>query len=161
MKEKIEIQIKNYEWLLGSINSADVKAGYLFGLDLAMLAVFISESDNLISESPVTSCWLFVILTIVASVCLLISLFWAVKTILPRLRKESHSIFYFKSINVLDKDEYNDRVNSLTEDDLAKDLNNQIYIISQIAEIKFKNVKFGFIFFIIAFIIVVLVLITS
>lgn len=161
MKEKIEIQTKNYEWLLSSINSADIKAGYLIGLDLAILGLFASNYGDLIPESFSFGCWLIIIMLIIFASTFIISLFSAVSVIIPRINKVKKSIFYFRSINTLEDDEYNNQVISMTYDDLLSDLNSQISIISKIAESKFKNVKTGFIFFIIALIAFVAILIIS
>ncbi|MHA1942306.1 MAG: Pycsar system effector family protein [Candidatus Hodarchaeales archaeon] len=152
MKEKIEVQKKNYEWLLNSINSADIKAGYLIGLDLAIIGLFASQYDDLISKSYSLKCWFFITMLLIFAISILISLFSVVRAIIPRINKEKKSIFYFKSINMIEENEYNNQVISMTEEEIIRDLNNQISVISKITESKFNYVKIGFISFIIALI---------
>lgn len=147
MDDKIEIQKSNYDWLLNSINSADTKAGYLIALDLAIMGYLFSRIAGIAEKTGELSCVIIVIL--VTLIFIAISLFFAIKAIWPRLSSKEHSIFYFNSIILNDRNAYSKTIMETPNTELLKDLSGQVWKISGILSAKYINIRFSVVFLII------------
>ena len=157
LKEKLDIQKSNYEWLLNSINSADMKAGYLIGLELAVIGYILSYYNDLVKDQYCNIQWFVVVLLIVFAISMTIGIIFSLKVIKPRFNKANSSIFYFKSINSFEENKYHDAIMSISEDGLIRDLNTEIYKVSIILEKKYTNVSRSFVCFFISVILLVLI----
>ncbi|MEE9554206.1 MAG: Pycsar system effector family protein [candidate division Zixibacteria bacterium] len=149
MKEKIEIQKSNYEWLLNSINNADAKAGFLITVVLALIGFTLTQLNGILDYGFSANCIRICIITVTILVLafLLISLSFAIAAIWPRLTKKSKSIFYFNSIRNLNKEEYTKWVLQQDENSILDDISGQVWYLSKIVENKYRNIRFGMLFF--------------
>ncbi len=152
MKEKIEIQTKNYEWLLGSINNADAKAGLLITIVLALIGFTVTQMDQILDCSRV----LIIVMPIVVLASSLISLTFAIFAIWPKFTRDSKSLFYFNSIRSINKDEYTKWILKSDDNALLEDITGQVWYLSKIIRNKYKHIRIGMVFFSLSLLLLIL-----
>ena len=123
------------EW----IKNADSKVPPLFAVNIAMLGVV----SALIRTSSTWSC----ITSVCLALCLLfqiVGVILLVATIFPRTTGPSGSNIYFGGILEKAKGEYNSEVMGWRDEDYMSDLIAQVYRNAQIADTKYRSVKYAF-----------------
>ncbi|MBW1728644.1 MAG: hypothetical protein JRJ62_13945 [Deltaproteobacteria bacterium] len=158
MKDKIEIQKSNYEWLLNSINNADAKAGFLITVVLALIGFTITQMDRELYYSNNSECLeIYLILMIIAVLVFsVISLSFAVAAVWPKFTEGSKSIFYYNAIHSLDKEDYTEWVSKTDDNALFEDISGQVWYLSRIIKNKYKYIRIGMLFFGLSLIILIL-----
>lgn len=147
--------IRVSEW----IKFADKKSGFLTAYYSVILGLLISQKEQLVAEfvnyQKYSTCF-FVIILICTFISFLVGLFFLLKSVLPRLKNSltNKSLFYFGSIANMKFDDYSKEIENLAEDEIKKQIVEQIYTNSTIADQKMKNVKKSTIWLVVAIIFV-------
>ncbi len=143
------------------IRASELKAGLILSFQSLILGLFFDRLDGLqvtfgsgIAFFVIVSLWL---------ICASISIYFSIKCFMPRLElKFNKNVFFFRDaarsyggIEQYTKELLNVYLN---EDELYKQLSEQIYIESKIIDEKFKNVQKSIKFLAFSFIFVVLLL---
>ena len=156
ISQKLEIQRSNYEWQLNCISSADNKAGFLVTVNLVLFGFILTQIDEFLPSHNILSTWSIVLLSFI-SLSTLLSLFFATRAIWPRFSDDINSIFYFISIRNRTRDQYNKEIECIDPAAAIGDLNQQVWILSGIAQEKFQNIRNGIIVYGISILFLILI----
>jgi hypothetical protein len=121
---------------LGWIAAADAKVGPALAISTAMpgtLAAFFGTSTN-----PGLFPLAFLALAVLF---LLASIVFLGTAIFPRVKGPINSVIFFGGISVLPRDRYIRKIESLTENELYRDLAEQCHRNAQIASAKYQSVR--------------------
>lgn len=125
------------QWILernlGWIAAADIKAGVIIGVNIALgggLAAAYSEAES----RP----WFVIILAVLAAVLGMLSVFFSAMAVLPHTKAPMHSLIFFGCIAELDRSEYRQKFEAASENDLLFDLTSQIHRNAEIAYEKYR-----------------------
>jgi len=145
------------------IRASEMKAGLILSFQSIILGLFFDRLDDLqvtfgkddIAFMVIVSIWL---------ICASISIYFSIKCFMPRLElKFDKNIFFFRDAarSYGGIDEFTKELLKvyLNEEELFKQLGEQIYIESKIIDEKFKNVQKSIKFLAFSFIFVVLLLV--
>jgi hypothetical protein len=143
------------EW----IKFADKKSAFLTAYYSVILGFLISQKEQIVEELvnyQKYATFFFVVMLICAAISFLVGLFFLLKSVLPRLKNSltNKSLFYFGSIANMKFVDYSKEIENLTEDEMKKQIVEQIYTNSKIADQKMKNVKKSTIWLVVAIIFV-------
>lgn len=86
---------------------------------------------------------LAVILVILLYGASLLAIIYFILAITARVQTQAQSLFFFGSINKMQLNEYRNKVNNLTEQELIEDLEEQIHTNSRICSLKVSNYNKG------------------
>lgn len=130
------------EWIRFSDKKSAFLSAYYSGLFLGI----ISYKEHVISSISNFKEWslFFYIAVITIIICLFIAgLFFLISSVFPRLKNlnTDKSLFYFGSIAKLKLIDYFNEMKNLTEEEVKKQISEQIYTNSIIADQKMNNVK--------------------
>ena len=143
------------------IRASELKAGLILSFQSLILGLFFDRLDALqitfeknIAFIVIVSLWL---------ICASVSIYFAIKCFMPRLEvKFKKNVFFFGDAarSFGDIEEYTKELLKvyLNEEELFKQLSEQIYIESKIIDEKFNNVKKSIKYLAVSFIFVVLLL---
>lgn len=123
---------------LGWIAAAEVKIGVIVALDMAMggtLATAFSAAPT--GELSVSAC----ITTITSVACVVLALFFAAMSILPRVNGPASSYIFFAEIAKQTPKDFAQGFRDASTDDVFQDCLDQIHRNAEIANIKFKWVR--------------------
>lgn len=141
--DKFQMQQRNYEWQMNSINNADSKISLLITLNLAFIGFILIRLDKLIANRT-GSCLNFPdYLLLGALIAILLSMVFTIKAIWPRFSNNATSVYYYNSISKTTKDDYSIKINNIGDEALIHDINEQVWILSTIARRKYKGVRNG------------------
>lgn len=154
-------QIERLERL---IKASELKAGLIFSFHSLILGFFVDKTVDF--QHIFSTCSIFTITSIIWIFMVLISIFYAVKCFVPRIEsKHANNVFFFGDIihEFGDMKSYSKELIKVCsdEDELFKQLGEQIFVESGIINYKFKNVKKALKFLIISLIAVIPVIITG
>lgn len=124
------------EW----VRTADAKVPPMFAINLAMLGIVATLLKDHSSWTTFES--------IVTSLCLiplLLSMIFLALSMFPRLSGPKGSNIFFGGITKKTEDSFFNEVRNNTDDDFEGDVLNQAYRNAEIAEEKFKFIKYSFI----------------
>jgi len=120
---------RNLEW----VRAADSKMAPILAIDTAMLGVLVTFS----AKVPSWSMPIFVACAI-ATGLLLISIGYLIAVSFPRLSGPQNSLIFFGEISNLSLDNYQERLNNLTQSELDTDFAQQCHRNAEIANTKFR-----------------------
>jgi len=130
------------EW----IKFSDQKSAFLSVYYSAIIGLLISRKTEIIESFKLCTSW-FIYIHFLILVGILISsilgLFLLLKSIFPRLKNSftDKSLFYFGHISNMKFVDYSEAVKGLSGEDAKKQITEQIYTNSVIADQKMKNVQ--------------------
>lgn len=155
-KDQLDFLKSVNSYLLEQIKLADTKAAWTFSVLGIATAAIISKLTKIEWESLFnTKMGLFFIATIL----IVVSVKKIVYVIYPRVADGSKSgIFYFRDIQAHKKEEYLQKIMNLNEEKVIESFGNQVYALSQIADKKFKALRFAMISTVITLIWVIFIL---
>jgi len=130
------------EW----IKFADKKTAFLTTYYSVLFGLVISQKDSILNNLINYQKWIFgfyIVILIGITVSFLIGIFFLFKSIFPRLKNSftDKSLFYFGHIASMKFVDYSKEIEKLTEDEAKKQVIEQIYTNSIIADQKMKNVQ--------------------
>lgn len=137
-KEKIEQAKWLLERNLSWIAAAEVKVGVIVALDTAMLAG-LGTAFGAASKSDREG-WVM-LFAVIATACLVIGLFSAAMTVLPRVTGPVNSLVFFGRVGALKSSDFADRFTRASQKDVLNDWLAQAHRNAQIACDKFKWVR--------------------
>lgn len=130
------------EW----IKFADKKTAFLTAYYSVIFGLVISQKDSILNNLTNYQKWIFgfyIVILIGVIISFLIGIFFLFKSIFPRLKNSftDKSLFYFGHIASMKFVDYSKEIEKLTEDEAKKQITEQIYTNSIIADQKMKNVQ--------------------
>lgn len=130
------------EW----IKFADKKTAFLTAYYSVIFGLMISQKDPILNNLTNYEKWMFgfyVVILIGVIFSFLIGIFFLFKSIFPRIKNSftDKSLFYFGHIASMKFVDYSKEIEKLTEDEAKKQVIEQIYTNSIIADQKMKNVQ--------------------
>ena len=130
------------EW----IRFSDRKSAFLSVYYSAILGILISQKEQFRDLISTLENWyfcLFMLLIILVFLLFFVGLFFLIKSIFPRLKNNltDKSLFYFGNIAKIKFVDYLKGMEKLTEEESKKQITEQIYTNSIIADQKMKNVQ--------------------
>ncbi|TXE20056.1 ABC transporter ATP-binding protein [Psychroserpens burtonensis] len=131
-------------YLTSLIKASELKAGLILSF-YGILLNFIYQGTKNFSDTLSSDIFLFILLGLWA-VCTVASIFFCVRCFIPRIEgKFSKNMFFFKDVisKFGDIKEFSKTFLAMSKDEeaLFGQLGEQIFIISKIADWKFRNVK--------------------
>ncbi len=141
IKEEIEIKNKLLAMQLTWIETADKKVAPLFAINAAMLSLLIALAKGI----PV---WTIIaaIPSVIVAILLLLSIFFLALAMFPRLEGPKESNIFFGGIVKQAKDNYISKMLSIDGAEYQNDILNQVYRNAEIANSKYKYIKWAFIY---------------
>lgn len=146
--EKLELSFLQNELNRASewIRFSDKKSAFLSAYYSGILLGIISYKEHIISSISNFKGWaLFLYIVLIAiTICLfIVGLLFLFSSVFPRLKNlnTDKSLFYFGNIAKLKLIDYFDGMKNLTEAEVKKQISEQIYTNSIIADQKMNNVK--------------------
>lgn len=136
MKVGEKILLFQLEW----IKNADSKVPALFAIDIAMIGLIVALIKSLPAWTIPTA--IFAFLTLMP---LVLSISFLAFSMFPRLSGPKRSIIYFGGITQRSAEGYLKEIRKLSEEKFETDLIRQAYRNAEIAESKFRFVKYSFI----------------
>ena len=143
------------------IRASELKAGLILSFQSLILGLFFDRLDSL--QVTFGKDIAFIVMGSLWLICTSISIYFSVKCFMPRLElKFNKNVFFFRDAarSYGDVDQFTEELLKvfLNEEELFKQLSEQIYIESKIIDEKFKNVQKSIKFLAFSFIFVVLIL---
>lgn len=139
-KVDLKDKIANAQWILEKnlswIASADVKAGVIITLNIAMLGGLAATYSN----SPLKICWAQ-LFTILAAALEVLSTAFTAAAIFPRLKGPKKSLIFFGKITDLTFTDFDNQLKNSSDEIFLNDLSEQIYRNAEIANEKHLWVK--------------------
>ena len=136
MKAGEKILSFQLEW----IKNADSKVPPLFAINIAMIGLIVALIKALPSWTIPTA--IFSSLTLIS---LVLSIVFLAFSMFPRLRGPKGSIIFFGGITQRSAEGYVEEIRNVSEENFEVDLIRQAYRNAEIAETKFRFVKYSFI----------------
>ena len=145
------------------IKASELKAGLIFSFHNLTLGLFIDRIDNF--EPILAENKLFIPLSILWIISILISIYYCFMCFRPKFElKYDLNVFFFKDATSKfgSVDEYSKKLihTCKSEEQIVKQLSQQIHAESVIIDRKFYNVKWAIFYFIISFIFILLMIFT-
>jgi len=149
------------EW----IRFSDKKSAFLSAYYSGIFFGIISYKENVISSISNFESWslfLYIVLILITVGLFILGIFFLISSVFPRLKNTNtdKSLFYFGSITKLKSIDYFNEMEKLTEEEAKKQISEQIYTNSIIADQKMNNVKNStkclFILLIIVFVLIII-----
>ncbi len=143
--KKIDLAEKSLDRISQWIITSDAKAGFILAFHAAFIAFLSTKSGDLkriITMQPLS--WyqfLVTFLFIVFAYLVIKSIYHAIKSLNPDIAVREASVFFFGSIAGMGITKFKKSFTSMSEEDVEEELNNQVFINSQIAVAKFTNVR--------------------
>lgn len=136
----IENSQKILSMQLDWVKTADSKIPPIFAINLAMLGVIVALIKTL-------SVWTIfqAIITTLCVLPLLASILFLAISMFPKMSGPKGSIIFFGGITKKSENQYIDAAQNISDADYEKDILFQTYRNAEIAEEKYKNIKFSFI----------------
>lgn len=136
-----------YQEVDNSIRHADVKAQLILGINTLLIAA-VTNSNTAIRTGEALAFNLDSLFDVMVLVCLLLSIFYALSTIIPRFKstKSVDSLFFFGDIIKMNEADYIDRYMTLSTQDIKAEVIAQIHAKSFIVKTKFMKVRFSLVF---------------
>ena len=168
IKPDLETSQFNMQLVVSFINFADTKAATLLAMCLAMFGVSLADLpaatrvlEYCSSQDgvwPWIHWWLIVVAHAGFYLVLAYAMWKFINVIKPNLYKQSekNSWFYFQSMSKLTSDDFHDYTGQLTAESTSKQLNDQIYNNSVVANKKFELIRSGVHWLIVAILLVAL-----
>lgn len=137
--EKINILQQQLDSIGNWIRSADTKASIILALNGVVFAHLLSLSNRILGVGDGCAYSIGVLLV---TVPFIMSLFFAFRAILPKIKVESdHALWFFGSIASTKKSDFIENLANATNDQIEANLIEQIYINSKIATEKHINLR--------------------
>lgn len=143
------------------IRASEMKAGLILSFQSLILGLFFDRLDSL--QVTFGKDIVFIVIGSLWLICTSISIYFSVKCFMPRLElKFNKNVFFFRDAarSYGGVEQFTEELLNvfLNEEELFKQLSEQIYIESKIIDEKFKNVQKSIKFLAFSFIFVVLIL---
>ena len=129
-----------YNEIQSQIKYSDTKTGLLLASSGIMFVILFDIYKHLSGIGISSIQQTMVILSLFCNVA---SLVFYIISVFPRTGSDIDTVFYWGKIRQHTNDEYNQKISELTEEDLQKDLGNQICILSKICDTKMAYFKYG------------------
>jgi len=130
------------EW----IQFSDKKTAFLSAFYSVIFGLVFSQKESIFQHIIIYQKWItcfyaFILLGVVVS--FIVGIFFLFKSVYPRLKNlfTDKSLFYFGHIANMKFVDYSEEIKKLTEDEAKKQIIEQIYINSIIADQKMENVQ--------------------
>lgn len=144
-EKKIDLSEKNLERVNLWISHADQKIGIALLFQAGLTAFLTTSKADDIKKILLTNCNLlstFLLFSLILFAFFIIrGAYYSFKALYPDIRVRGSSLFFFGSIVSLGASKFKKEFSSLTNEEAEKDLNNQVFINSEIAALKFQNIK--------------------
>lgn len=130
------------EW----VQFSDKKTAFLSVFYSAIFGLVLSQKELILQHLVIYQKWMIYFYTFVLlgfTVFFIVGIFFLFKSIFPRLKNSftDKSLFYFCHVANMKFIDYSEGINKLTEDEAKKQIIEQIYTNSIIADQKMKNVQ--------------------
>lgn len=130
----------------GWIKFSDQKTAFLSVYYSVIFGLVISQKDSILQNLSIYqngSLYFYISVLFCVVVSFLIGIFFLFKSVFPRLKNSftDESLFYFGYVATMKFIDYFEEVKKLTEDEAKKQIIEQIYTNSFIADQKMKNVE--------------------
>lgn len=128
------------------IKFSDQKAAFLSACYSIIFGLAISQKESIIQHLIIYQKWIicfYVLAFFGVIVSFFVGVFFLFKSIFPRLKNAftDKSLFYFGHVSDMKLVDYLEEVNKLTKDEAKKQIAEQIYTNSVIADQKMKNIQ--------------------
>lgn len=136
--EKNNLLQSKLELVSSWIRNADTKASIVLALDGAVFVYVIKLASGLLRSDGCVSFLLLLLFlgTFVSSV------FFAFRTLLPDIKPISkYKLWFFGTIASMDKDAFMEQIQSISDEGISKNISEQIYINSTIANRKYHFLR--------------------
>ena len=146
------------------IRFSDKKTAFLSVYYSTIFGLIISQKDSILQQLEIYQKWLsylYALVFLAVFVSFIVGIFFLFKSIFPRLKNSftDKSLFYFGHVANMKFVDYLEKVKKLTDEEAKKQIIEQIYTNSMIADQKMKNIqKSTKIFIILAIFVVLLIL---
>lgn len=161
--KKLELQFLQAELSRVSewVRFADQKSTFLSAYYSAIIIFLLSQKEKIeigIENFEGWTLCVFVLIFVLLGITFFIGIFFLLSSIFPRLKNHftDTSLFYFGSIANTKFLDYSKKMESLTEEESKRQIEEQIYTNSVIADQKMKNVKSATKFLFLLFVLVVI-----
>jgi hypothetical protein len=143
-----EDAFKTLESVNGWINNMDTKASILLAYLAVIIGFVVSNGlpDLFTQPAPITFCYIIkVVFVVIMYLSLLSSIVLFLGTLTARIKgnNEKHSLLFFGEIAKNSLNDYKSKILNRTEEELIKDVLEQVYINSKICTIKSKYYNIG------------------
>lgn len=130
------------EW----IQFSDKKTAFLSAFYSAIFGLVFSQRESILQHFAIYQKWttcFYVFIFLGFSIALVVGIFFLFESIFPRLKNSftDKSLFYFGHVANMKFIDYSEEIKKLTEDEAKKQIIEQIYTNSIIADQKMKNVQ--------------------
>lgn len=130
-KKQINNLQKNLDTVIGWIKNADTKSSIALALN-GGLAVFVVDFGKKILINLNECIPLFFYITSV--MLFLLSTYFAFRVLLPSIKAKAHyHLWFFGSISQMNKEEFEKQILIISEEEMCKNIAEQIYINSRVA----------------------------
>lgn len=145
------------------IKASELKAGVIFSFHSLVIGLFMERIEYF--RPAFEQSILFSVVVLLWALSVLISVFFSFKCFMPRMEsKYEKNVFFFRDTvySFGDVDEYTEKLSEVCrdEDQLFRQLSQQIHVESKIIDKKFSSVQKSIKFFALSFIFIILSLLT-
>lgn len=124
--------------ILGFFPRVDAKNSVVLAINTGMLSLLVANISNTLIHSCV------VYFSIIPVLLIGVSMYHLYKGAFPKLKGNSDSLIYFRSIGSLSESEYAKRITDISQDEYVKDLLGQISRNSEILKEKYNHLEQAF-----------------
>lgn len=130
------------EW----IQFSDKKTAFLSAFYSAVFGLVFSQRESILQHLIIYQKWIICLYTFVLFgfvISFLVGILFLFRSVFPRLRNSftDKSLFYFGHVASMEFIDYSEKINKLTDDEAKKQIVEQIYTNSIIADQKMKDVQ--------------------
>jgi len=148
MDKKVEMYSRNLEQINKWIENADIKASIILGFAGVFLGFYISWMSKFFDFSlnySLTILFVAMFICVLGIIFLCLGIYNLFKTLLPDIKIQQPSLFYFGSISQMMLNDYIDKFKNINDEEITNDLIIQSHINAKIATVKFSNLSKGII----------------
>lgn len=148
MEERLKSHYESLQRAIRFTRTADTKAAPVIALQIALLGALAARSDRLLPV--ITQChWdaeraALVVVVILYVIFAIGAVAIAASVYVPRNRKAGGSLIYFEDIAAMGSQRFKERAIRMTPEEIEGQLLDQIYLVSGIASIKMRRVRWAF-----------------
>lgn len=143
--QRVVVAEKNLERVISWISNSDAKIAVVLAFQGGMIAFLSTKGKEIVdvlasyTRAPAYD---LLLVSLISFVCFFSwSVYAAFQALYPDIKFREQSPFFFGSIASMGQIKYKQTMRSLTEETAEEEINDQVYINSEIATAKFNNVK--------------------
>lgn len=152
MEERLRTHHESLSRAVLFTRAADSKAAPILAVQIALVGALATRFDKLLSimtDCPFDTAALALIVLVIAYVAFLsASVAIATMVFLPITRpsgQTSNSLLYFEDVQAMSLEEFTSKTAQLDEDDIERQLLQQIHAVSRVVSVKMRRVRWAFI----------------